>query len=186
MKKIIYLLISFLIISCNTSRKVNAEKNETTDRVSINEKSSDETKSQSGTSSESGSSSVTDFSKFWSQNNLKVKSNGSAFNLSYNGMTFSGDADVDISNSQEQIKYYNVFSNYNIFHHFNVYHHFNITEKQNIYYKHYAMKSKGVDTQKNSFWMIALVFSAGMATMLLILWLWKKYNPLQIIKRWIK
>ena len=174
MKQILLLLLSIMIISCNTSRKV--KKNLET----LNQNRQVQTQIDSGTAAQSGSESKVDLSRMIDEFGLVIKGDGNQYSLNYGGLQFVGSADLELKKKKD------VYRIINIYHDWNVYHNWNVTKTQEITKTNYKIQSKNIEAENDSTWLYVLIFSAGMATMLLILWLWKKYNPLQIIKKWIK
>lgn len=174
MKKIIYLLLSFLIISCNTSRKVK------TNLETVDQNHQVKSQSDSGTAAQSGSQSKVDLSRMIDEFGLVIKGDGNQYSLNYGGLQFVGSADLELKKKTDRYQLINIYQ------HWDVYHNWNVTKTQEITKTSIKKKSKETENKKESIWLYVLIFCAGMATMLLILWLWKKYNPLQIIKKWIK
>lgn len=174
MKKIFYLLISFLIISCSTSRKVK------TNLETLNQNHQFQTQSDSGTAAQSGSKSKVDLSRMIDEFGLVIKGDGNQYSLNYGGLQFVGSADLELKKKTD------VYRIINVYHDWNVYHNWNVTKTQEIIKTNFKNQSRDTEVKKDIIWLYVLIFGCGMLTMAILIYLWKKYNPLQIIKKWIK
>jgi hypothetical protein len=174
MKKILYLLFSIMIISCSTSRKVK------TDLETLNQNHQVQTQSDSGTAAQSGSTSKVDLSRMIDEFGLVIKGDGNQYSLNYGGLQFIGSADLELKKKTDRYQVINIYQ------HWDVFHNWNVTKTQEITKTNSKKKSKDIEAQKDSLWLYVLIFCGGMLTMAVLIYLWKKYNPLQSIKKWIK
>ncbi|MFC4688645.1 hypothetical protein ACFO4P_17015 [Epilithonimonas pallida] len=156
MKKIIYLLISVFLLSCGGLRKTNTETNKS-DEFKKNESSGN-----SKTSSENGGESSTDLSQFLKNTDLEITSKGTPFSLSYNGIVFTGEADVKINNKEEKTIVKTVYRYWDIYRNWNVYHNYDVVRNK-TYFKH-----KETESKRDSWWLYVLLYFAGMITIPLI------------------
>ncbi len=174
MKKILYLLFSIMIISCSTFRKVK------TDLETLNRNHQVQTQSDSGTVAQSGSISKVDLSRMIDEFGLVIKGDGNQYSLNYGGLQFIGSADLELKKKTDRYQVINIYQ------HWNVFHNWDVTKTQEITKTNFKNKSKDIEAKKDSIWLYVLIFGSGMLTMAILIYLWKKYNPLQIIKKWIK
>ncbi|WP_312750571.1 hypothetical protein [Epilithonimonas hominis] len=170
MKKILLLIISFILLSCNTARKTK------TNIQDLENNSKTNLQSDSGIKSETKSQTQVNLNSLIDEFGLSVKSNGQQYSLNYGGLQFVGSADIELKKKTEshQLIY--------IYQHWNVYHHWNITKKQEITRTNYKNKIKDIDAKKDNFWLSVLIFFAGMSFMLFLVYLWNRYNPNKIFK----
>ncbi len=174
MKKLYLLLLSFLIISCNTTRKTK------TDVTKLEQKKETKIDSDSGTKNFSGAQTSVDVSRFLDEFGLSIKGDGSQYSLNFGGLQFQGSADLELKKKTESVRVINVFQNWNI------YHHWNVTKTQEVTKTNYKSKVKDIEAETENFWLYVLIFCAGMATMLFLIWLWEKYNPIYYLRKLAK
>lgn len=144
MKKIVLILISFLIFSCSSRNKnLNIDQIKTDENVAVSsaenvfEKTTEEAK--------------TDLTKFLKESNLKINSKGQAYQLQINGLSFSGDADIEFSNSEQKTSYTKIYKVQKTY------------SKHKTYNTRYLIKTTtykkvlDVETKKDSFWLYVLI-----------------------------
>lgn len=153
--------------SCATSRKKDlAKENSENSKIENIQKSQDEYL-------KSTSESQVDISQFMKESGLKVTSTGNPFQLSYNGIVFSGDANIEFNSKEEKTvvkTYYRTETTY---------------KSQTTYKSETKVKQKSskknlnVVTKRNSFWLYVLIFLGGIAFTILIQQLWKRAKQSQ-------
>lgn len=167
MKKFTLFVLLFIITSCATSRKK--------DLVKENSESSKTENIQSthNEDSKSASEAQVDMSRFLKENGLKITSTGNPFQLNYNGIVFSGDANIEFNSKEEKIvvkTYYRTETTY---------------KSQTIHKSETKIKEKSskknlnVESKRNSFWLYVLIFLGGIAFTMLIQQLWKRAKQSQ-------
>ena len=171
MKRLHLLLLSFLIISCSTSRKVKINLE------TLDQSQQTQTQTSAVTQSASGSQTKVDISKMIDEFGLIIKGDGNQYSLNYGGLQFAGSADLELKKKKVVYQVINIYQNWNI------YHHHNVTKTQEITKTNYKLKSKDIEAQQDSHWLYVLIFCAGMATMLLLIGLWKRCNPISFLKK---
>ncbi len=171
MKKLFLLLFSFLIFSCNTARKTK------TNIQNLEQKKDTKTESNSGTQSASGSQTSVDLSRMIDEFGLTIKGDGNQYSLNYGGLLFTGSADLELKKKTESTRIIYIYQ------YWDIYHHWNVTKTQEITKTNYKSKIKETEAETDSTWKYVFVFCAGMATMLLLIWFWKKYNPLGFARK---
>lgn len=174
MKK--YIWISFLILLVLGCGSRNRKMTKQTEASQLEDKSS----GSQNTALNSQVGSFTSLSQFLSDKSLKITSNGTPYQLQYGSLIFSGNADVEFNEKNEETKYI-----YKYFNHITY-----LTEtkyQRNIKYQSQkTFKSIDVERKGISFggiiWIIAASLIAGA-----ILWeILKKYLPtwaLNLFKR---
>ncbi|WP_027380844.1 hypothetical protein [Chryseobacterium daeguense] len=99
MKKFIWIsLVVIFVVSCGSRKRQMTKESEKTESEI---KASGEVKTDSNSQTES----FTSLSQFLANNSLKITSNGTPYQLQYGSLIFSGDADVEFSEKNEQIEY---------------------------------------------------------------------------------
>lgn len=164
---ILILIITALaaLFSCGTRK--TATDIERSDLLQKNEQSG-----SSQTTAESGTEATVDFSQILKNTGLEITSKGTPFSLSFAGITFTGDADMKINNSEQKTIYKTVYRHYNVYHNWNVYHSYDVTKTTTVH------KQKETESERPSIWLIV--------ALTIIVWeslrfLWRKYNPLSKI-----
>ncbi len=167
MKKFTLLILLLIITSCATSRKKDLVKENS--EISKIENIQSSQKESSNSSSES----QVDISKFLKETGLKITSTGNPFQLNYNGIVFSGDANIEFNSKEEKTvvkTYYKTETTY---------------KSQTTYKSETKVKQKSnkknlnVETKRNSFWLYVLIFLGGIAFTILIQQLWKRTKQSQ-------
>lgn len=155
MKKIILLLLSVILIACGTRTKQ-------TEKEKINISGSEKVSQSENISVKSSSEAQTDLSQYLKQTGLKINSTGKTYTLQYNGVVFSGDANLDFSNSEEKtvLKIINrTITSYES----------EITHKSITDYNTVTTyKSMDLKSERSSWWLYVLLYLAGLATIPLI------------------
>lgn len=120
---------------------------------------------QSGNSktiSEKGGETTTDLSQFLKNTDLEITSKGTPFSLSYNGIVFTGNADVKINNKEEKTVIKTTYRYWGIYRNWNVYHNYDVVRNKTHF------KQKETESKRDSWWLYVLLYFAGMITIPLI------------------
>lgn len=160
MKTTIYLLISLIIIGCGTRTK-QAEKEK-----SILQESREFSKNEN-VSSQNSSETKTDLSQYLKEIGLKINSTGKPYQLQYNGVVFSGDANLEFSDREEKTIVKTVFNTITTYKS-------ETTHKSVTNYKSQVnKKSMDLKSERSSLWLYVLI-----GVISIVVWeLIKKYNP---------
>ena len=167
MKKYTLLFILLILVSCATSRKKDlAKENSENSKIENIQKSQEEYIKYS-------SESQVDISQFMKESGLKITSTGNPFQLNYNGIVFSGDANIEFNSKEEKAvvkTYYRTETTYKS----------QTTYKSDTKVKQKSSKKNlNVVTKRNIFWLYVLIFLGGIAFTILIQQLWKRTKQSQ-------
>lgn len=160
MRKYIWISLLFLIGCGVREKKTNYEK----ENISNVEKKD----SSQNTDFNSYAESKTDLNQYMQEIGLKINSTGNPYTLQYNGVIFSGDANIDFNNKQSK----NIIKT--------------ITKTKTTYKSQTTYKSitkyksnkinkvKESKSKRDSWWLYVLLYSAGLATIPLLKYFIKK------------
>lgn len=169
MKAKTLILLSFIIFSCGSRTKQ-------TEKTKINTSYNSDVSKTENTEFKSIAEAQTDLSKFLKQSGLKINSVGKPYQLQYNGVVFSGDANLDFSNSEEKTTIKTIRKE-------------NLTYKSKMAYKSlthhrtiYHKKDMNLKSERSSWWLYALIVVVSIGVWELAKNLLKKYNPLKYFK----
>lgn len=161
MKKLLFLMISIILIGCGTrTKKTEKTKIET----SLN---SDVSKTEN-TELKNYFQSQADLSQYLKEIGLKINSTGKPYQLQYNGVVFSGDANLEFSNTEEKTILKTVTKQQFTYKSKMTYK--SLTNHKTIYHK----KSMDLKSERSSWWLYVLLYFAGLATIPIIKYFIKK------------
>jgi len=155
MKAKILILISFILFSCGTrTKQTEKEKTKTSGSEKVAQSENIFVKSSA--------EAQTDLSQYLKQSGLKINSTGKPYTLQYNGVVFSGDANLDFSDREEKLiikTIRNTITSYES----------EITQKSVTDYNTVTTyKSMDLKSERSSWWLYVLLYLAGLATIPLI------------------
>lgn len=170
MKKFIWISLIFLLTVDCGSRKKNLE--EFSQKFEFESKNS----GRSETDFYKTTFSENDLSELLENQNMKISSDGSPYQLQLGNILFSGSADIELNKSKKEIKSVSRYFAYIVYHHVNVY---------NTQTKYRTVTNyKSVKTERSGIsfvdiiWMIVVSFIVG-----IIVWeIVKKYLPSTVLK----
>lgn len=167
--KQILLVISLILLSCGTRTKQ-------TEKIKTETSSSSDIYLSENLDVKSSSEVKTDLSNYLKQSGLKINSTGNPYTLQYGSLIFSGDANLDFSNTEEktviktvrkeEIAYKSQLTHKSLTHHKTIYH----------------KKTSDLKSVRDSWWLYILIGLVSIGVWELIKYLFKKYNPLQYLK----
>lgn len=167
MKNLILLILCSVVFSCGIrTKKTNKEKESinTSENIQI----SDQNSLSSSTESK------IDLSDFLKQSGLNITSSGKPFKLSYNGINFEGDANIEFNQKDRKITLISVRK-------------VNVTYKSKMTYKSltkhktiYHKKNIDLKSERSSWWLYVLI---SFASAVVGIYIWENYiRNLKILK----
>ena len=161
MKKILFLLISLILIGCGTrTKKTEKTKTETSSSATVSKTENVDFKNSA--------ESKTDLSQYLKESGLKINSTGKPYTLQYNGVVFSGDANLEFSDKEEKLMVKTITKQQLIYKSKTTYK--SSTHHKTIYHK----KTMDLKSERSSWWLFVLLYFAGLSTIPLIKYFIKK------------
>lgn len=148
MKPIFYIIIFMMLFSCG-SRSSNSDKQKSIENSSANVNNTTSVELQN-----SASASV-DFESFLNHYDLSVSNAKTPYQLSFNGVVFSGDADLSFKKKEEKAIYKSIVK-------IETTYKSRTTYKSEVNYKTITTyKSKESESQRPMWWVYVLIFLVG-------------------------